>query len=361
MVVRRDKNGKWRYRKVVQLPDGSKTRIFGTPAINTKLEAERAEREHIARTLNPPPKAKEVIRFKTFVQDKWWPTYPKAAGNRHTTVREKEQHLRLHLLPVLGELRLDQVRGEAVDRLFAALLDKGLGAKSRKNVRATLRRILASAVEWDYLDAIPPLPRIKVPDAKFDFFSKEETSQLLAAARGREAHLVLLFALRTGARAGEQLAFEWDDVDWRNGFVVFRRSSTDGRVTPTKSGRERRVPITGELRAALRAHRHLRGPRVFCNEDGSPFSRWQLHERLWTACRRAGLRKVRWHDLRHSFASQLVVEGVPLRQVQAWLGHSTIHMTMRYSHLAPNSGAELIGVLDGATSGRRGNHMATDS
>ena len=73
----------------------------------------------------------------------------------------------------------------------------------------------------------------------------------------------------------------------------------------------------------------------------------QLHERLWTACRRAGLRKVRWHDLRHSFASQLVIAGVPLRQVQDWLGHSTIAMTMRYSHLAPGSGKELIGALEG--------------
>lgn len=77
-------------------------------------------------------------------------------------------------------------------------------------------------------------------------------------------------------------------------------------------------------------------------------SRYQLHERLWTATRRSGLRKVRWHDLRHSFATQLVARGVPLRQVQGWLGHSTIHMTMRYAHLAPHSGADLIAVLDDA-------------
>ena len=72
---------------------------------------------------------------------------------------------------------------------------------------------------------------------------------------------------------------------------------------------------------------------------------WQLHERLWSACRRAGLREIRWHDLRHSFASQLVMKGVPLRQVQDWLGHSTMAMTMRYSHLAPGAG-HAIRVLD---------------
>ncbi len=72
----------------------------------------------------------------------------------------------------------------------------------------------------------------------------------------------------------------------------------------------------------------------------------QLHERLWGACRRAGLREIRWHDLRHSFASQLVTAGVPVRQVQEWLGHSTITMTMRYAHLAPGSGADLIQALE---------------
>jgi site-specific recombinase XerC len=61
---------------------------------------------------------------------------------------------------------------------------------------------------------------------------------------------------------------------------------------------------------------------------------------------RAGLREIRWHDLRHSFASQLVSSSVPIRQVQEWLGHSTITMTMRYSHLAPGSGANLIQALE---------------
>jgi site-specific recombinase XerD len=64
------------------------------------------------------------------------------------------------------------------------------------------------------------------------------------------------------------------------------------------------------------------------------------------ACRRAGLREIRWHDLRHSFASQLAAAGVPLRQVQEWLGHSTINMTVRYAHLAPGSGASLILALE---------------
>jgi hypothetical protein len=90
----------------------------------------------------------------------------------------------------------------------------------------------------------------------------------------------------------------------------------DGIVGPTKSGRERKVPITESLLAALKSIRHARGPRVFCKPDGSMVKIGHLHEKLWGACRRAGLRRIRWHDLRHSFASQLVIAGAPLRQVQ---------------------------------------------
>jgi site-specific recombinase XerD len=104
--------------------------------------------------------------------------------------------------------------------------------------------------------------------------------------------------------------------------------------------------MTVRLGEALRRMKHLLAKLVFCRVDGKPFSLWQLHERLWGACRRAGLREIRWHDLRHSFASQLVSAGVRLRQVQDWLGHSTITMTMRYSHLAPGQGAELIRALE---------------
>jgi site-specific recombinase XerD len=138
--------------------------------------------------------------------------------------------------------------------------------------------------------------------------------------------------------------------------VVFRRSSTNGIVGPTKSGKERKVPLTQSLERALREIRHAKGPRVFCNPDGSPLTLWQLHERLWSACRRAGLRRIRWHDCRHSFASQLIMAGTPLRQVQEWLGHSTITMTMRYAHLAPNAGREFVSALD---SGSYGNLTAT--
>ena len=91
------------------------------------------------------------------------------------------------------------------------------------------------------------------------------------------------------------------------------------------------MPLTGTLEAGLKA---IKAPQrrlaSSVGSDGKPLTLWQLHERLWgSTTSRAELRRIRWHDMRHSFASQLVIAGTPLRQVQEWLGHSTILMTMR--------------------------------
>jgi integrase len=358
----RDRSGKVREFWIVDVdlkhPDGRRGRVRKVAPIQTKRGAEQYERELRQSLLDGTHGRKEEVEleaprltFNEFVEKRWWPTYPSGAGNRPSTIREKEIHLRVHLKPVLGGMLIQDIRGETVMRFLAALRKQGLSDKTVRNVRATLHKIIVSATEWGVLDAVPRLPRVKVADSSFDFLTREETEKLLGVARSPEEYVLLLFAVRTGARAGEQIALEWGDLDWNSRKVILRRSSTRGVVGPTKSGRERKVPLSRELERALRAIRHLRGKLVFCNPDGRPLSLWQLHERIWGACRRAGLRRIRWHDLRHTFASHLVMANVPLRQVQDWMGHSTIMMTMRYSHLAPGT-SDVIDVLDGKVYGQ---------
>lgn len=335
--------------------DGRVERVRKVSPVQNKRGAEEYERQLRAEMLSGRPQRKEVPRFDRFVEDRWLPTYPLAAGNRASTIRVRKDHCRLYLTPALGAKRLDEIKGEIIDRLFADLKSHhDLSPKTIAGVRGTLRRILMSAVEWEILAALPRLPKVKVPEVGFDFFTKEESDKILAAARTPAERLLLMFAIQTGARAGEQIGFQWGDIDWHRGIVIFRRTISAGVVGPTKTGKDRKVPLTAELKAALKAHKHLRGDLVFCRDDGSPLSIWQLHERLDMACRRAQLRRITWHSLRHSFASQLMIAGVPIRVVQEWMGHSTITMTMRYSHLAPNTGADLIAVLES-----NGNQTAT--
>jgi integrase len=129
--------------------------------------------------------------------------------------------------------------------------------------------------------------------------------------------------------------------------VYLKRARTRGETGPTKSGKKREVPLTWTLLAALREIRGTTG-LIFCDAHGRPLRIGQLHECLWRSLERAGLRDVRWHDLRHSFASNLAAKGVPIPQIQKWLGHSTIAMTMRYVQFAPDGNRSLIGALDGA-------------
>jgi integrase len=360
---RRDRKGAvrecWLVDVVFEHADGRIQRVRKVSPVQTKRGAEEYERQVRAELLNPSPEVKEVPTFEKFVDERWWPVYPEGEGNRLSTIVEKEGHLRLHLKPAFAKLRLDAIGKEQIAQFYASLKKKGLSEKSRKNIGGTLRTILGSAVEWDVIERLPKFPRIKVPDAPWDFYTREETELLLSKARTAEERALLLFPFRTGARAGEQIAFQWGDIDWHNRLVIIRRSSSLGTVGPTKSGKERKIPMTTDLEAALKGIKHLRSQLVFCNEDGRPLSKWQLHERLWGTARRAGLRKIRWHDTRHSFASQLVMAGVPIPQVQQWMGHSTIAMTMRYAHLAPGSGAQHIKVLDGTGQRANGNLTAT--
>jgi hypothetical protein len=265
MPVRRDDNGRWRYQKVVRLPDGRKVRVSGTPTLNTKLEAEREEREHIRRVIEGKQR-KEVPTLTKFVEGPggWLETYPIAVGNRPSSIREKEIHWRFHIKPALGHKRMDEIKREALAAFFSKVRQSGrrgrnkqdgrtLSSKSVKNVRTTLRRILMSAVEWEVLDPMPILPKVKVSDSPWDFLTREETAILLDAVPDPERRTLLLFAIRTGARAGEQIALEWGASrakfaagDESGSFQPFRRSGgprhrgAPGSARRLRSGSHRR-------------------------------------------------------------------------------------------------------------------------
>jgi integrase len=332
----------------VRHPGGPRERARKVSPIQTKRAAEDYERRLRAALLDPKRALSAAPTFRAFVEQTWWPTYPAAAGNRPTTVREKGIHLRVHLLPTFGALRLDQIDARAIDLFLADLREtKHLSPKSCVNILTTLRRILASAVEWGQLGAIPKMRRLRVPEAPFDFLTREESTRFVAAARDPQERALLLFALHTGARAGEELAVTWSDLE--GVAVVFRRSTTRGVTGPTKSGRERSVPVTRVLAEALETLRRERregSALIFQSSQGNALGLSALHACLHQASARAGIRRIRWHDLRHTFASTLAMAGVPVPQIQKFLGHASIGQTLRYAHLAPTAAPSFLGVLD---------------
>jgi len=265
----------------------------------------------------------------------WFKTYA-MPRLKPSTLRNYVQRYEHHLQPAIGNIAIDTINARVFDRLAASLLGKGLHPKSVNNVLGVLRRMLMSAVEWGHLPALPLVKWLKMPPARFDFLSPLEADALSKATTRAPWHLMVLTALHTGLRLGELVALRWADIDLERGQLCVRRSCTRGIETSPKNNRIRFVPLTTELRQAFeRVPTAERGEHVF-EVLGTPVTQAMAWRALQTARKRAGLRHVGWHVLRHTFASHLVSENVPLVAVQALLGHSDIKMTQRYAHVAPS-------------------------
>jgi integrase len=257
---------------------------------------------------------------------------------------------------VFGEMRLDPVRRHEVETLKAEKLEAGLSRKRVNNILACLGKILRYAHEIEELESVPKIELLKLEPQKFDFLTFEEFERLLEAVKGdAERRVIFLVGGEAGLRQGEIITFEWDDIDLVAKTLTVRRSDWRGIIGSPKSGRDRKIPLTKRLAAALRAHRHLKSERVFCQPDGKPVTRSAVESALWYGCKRAGLRHVGSHALRHSFCSHLAMRGAPPKAIQELAGHSTLTMTLRYVHLAPSQLREAIELLDFvATDGQRG-------
>ncbi|MCL6622894.1 MAG: site-specific integrase, partial [Syntrophobacterales bacterium] len=142
-------------------------------------------------------------------------------------------------------------------------------------------------------------------------------------------------ALHTGMRKGELLNLRWDQI--RDGFIY---------LTETKSGKARQIPVSDRAAQVLRElqiRNQWKSPYVFIGPNGKRLG--DVKKSFNAACRRAGLEDFRFHDLRHTFASHLVMRGANLKAVQRLLGHSDSKMTDRYSHLSPNHLKESVNLL----------------
>ena len=149
----------------------------------------------------------------------------------------------------------------------------------------------------------------------------------------------------SGLRLGELLALSWTDVDLSAGRLLVRHAVARGVIGTPKSGRSREVALSNQASTVLEGHPR-RSTFVFSAPDGTMLTKDSTKAPLRNALRRAKLRHIGWHVLRHTFASHLVMRGAPLKAVQELLGHSTIEMTMRYAHLSPDARRDAVRLLD---------------
>ncbi len=361
MAVRRE-HGRWRYRVTVTLPDVEKMRIGGTPNIDTKDAARIAERDHILRVLNPPApthERKEVPTFGEFAEE-YMEGYVKAS-NKPSEQATKRGILAKHLSPRFGDMRLDEIGVREVDALRAAVME-GRNPRTVNHITGLLVRVLRYAAEAGVIDRAPRIRPIKVMPSPFDFLAFEEFDRLCQAAEDEPMVLAAIVAAgHAGLRRGELIALRWEDIDLKatTPQLTVRWSSWKGHLTSPKGGRARKVPLSDRLTRALKRCRHL-NPTVFCREDGSPWTWEAMRWSLPRACKRAGLRVIGWHALRHTFCSHLAMRGATPKAIQELAGHADLTTTMRYMHLSPGALVTSISLLDLPAGRGRGEGVAKE-
>lgn len=329
----------------IRFPDGRRLRERRVSPVQTKRGAEAYERQLREEMMNPTAHApqQEVPTLEKF-SDEFLTNYA-VVNNKPSEVRMKRSVYKHHLLPMFGKRKLDEIGPRQIEAYKARKLADGLSKATVNNHLTMLRKTLNVAQEWGVVEHVPKFVWLKLPKPEFDFLDFEESDRLIAGADDAWRPFVVT-ALRTGLRLGELMGLRWDDVDLKKGMLVVRQSVWRGKAGTPKSGRTREIPLSDQARAALSAHRHRKGELVFCDEIGAYLTEGACKWPLIRACKRAGLRKVGWHTLRHTFASQLVMRGVPLKAVQELLGHATMEMTMRYAHLSPEVRRDAVMVLD---------------
>lgn len=248
--------------------------------------------------------------------------------------------LKNHLLPCFSALPLREMRIERANQLIRKLAAQGKEAKAINNIVGVLQSIMNDAVQWEYLAYNPlrALKPMKETQREFAYWSPSEIRQFLRANYRDPLYPLYVVALNTGARRGELCGLKWDRVDFvTNQISLTRNLNRYGLHESTKSGKKRVIPINPEVRQVLEPlwKRQL-GPFVFCREDGSPVDVHHLPRRFVKAQAKAGFTSpIRWHDMRHTFASNFMMNGGNIYDLQKILGHSSLEMTQRYAHLSP--------------------------
>ena len=323
----------------------------------TRKEAEKQERRWRHELENPPERSAEQRKedtrkraaFSGFAkhwlelrQADWKPSY----------TRTTEQIVRVHLAPFFGHADLRDIGVEKVEQYKGVALSK-VAAKTVNNHLGVLGSLFSAATRWGYCEVNPVriVSRVRTPPNEFRFWEKDDSEAFLAVVLEQEPqwHPLFFCALHTGLRAGELFALTWADVDFRTNRLHVRRSWTHGHLGTPKSGRQRSIPLSDDLREVLLALKGCKGKGkrlVFEAPRGGYLNRDMVKHVLWRGIERAEVERVTFHELRHSFASQLVIGGAPIKVVQELLGHADIKMTMRYAHLGPDTSAEYVQILN---------------
>jgi len=352
MLEVRASGGKTFYQRYTDSHGRERQFKIGPADVITLEQARRHARTIFAHAVlgdDPQARRRELRATPTlneFVRERYLPHVKSYKRSWQTD----ETVLRIHILPVLGALAVDEITNEAIAEIMRAMRADGYASGTTNRVLILIRFLFNLGRKWKIpgMSQNPTLGLSTAPDVHRDrFLTSEETQRLLvaiAADENRTAAQAITLLLLTGARRNEITQARWDYVNFDKRALL---------VPLSKSGKPRTIALNEQALDLLRAVPRIAGnPYVFPSEvTGRPCASLYFP---WDRIRqRAGLYSVRLHDLRHSFASFLVNQGISLYVVQGLLGHSHARTTQRYAHLAQQTlldAAQVVGTIVGGTS-----------
>lgn len=272
------------------------------------------------------------IPFKKYVSE--YTDYSKA--NKAPTTIHREKAIYANLIPLFGDTYLFAITSKQVEKYKAQRLNENAKPRTINRELSCFRHMMNKAIEWSYISENPlkGVKRLKEPPGRLRFLEPPEIDALLSEC---SAHLrpIVVTALNTGMRLREILNLKWPDISMAHRTV---------RVEKTKNNERRIIPMNENLyRELAKLDPSPDRGYIFCRKDGKPYT--EIYVGFKSACKRAGISDFTFHDLRHTFASHLVMAGVNLRAVQELLGHKDIKMTARYSHLSRQHLQHAVGLL----------------
>jgi integrase len=320
-----------------------KRRWITMPKGTTKKKAKEKLREiedKLKRGVFLPEK--RIPLFKKVAND--WLEYKKP-NIRNSTWRKYEGYLNNHFDDLL-RLKVNRINTARVEKFITKKQLHGMNLSTLRKIIVTFNQIMNYAVRHQYISYNPvrdaERPRDNGMEEKpaIRILPPSEVKSFLDAENNQKYKTLFMLAITSGARQGELLGLKWKDVDWRNNQIHIQRTFNEGAwYRPKSKASKRKIDLGPEMMSALRKWKLACRPSdldlVFPNEAGNPINHSNmLWRHFFPALRKAGIKRIRFHDLRHTYASLLIEQGENVKYIQIQMGHSSPTVTLNvYSHL----------------------------
>lgn len=295
-----------------------------------------------------------------------WMNVTVPATCKRSTVVDYESILRNHVLPRFGKYPVNEINRQMVKTFLMKKVNQGYSSSTVTHIKNAVSGVLNHAVDDEVITVNPShsvgkIFRKNSRRIKINPLNKDELAFLLATLKQGYPQLYPFFltSARTGMRLGEVLALQWGDIDFDDRFITVQRGFSRGKIETPKNDLNRKVDMSLQLAETLKDFKHVmkretlkkgwkKLPKwVFVNEEGNPYYEVYVRRLFYKVLEEAGLRKIRIHDLRHTYASLRISKGDNIADVSNQLGHHSVKFTMDiYYHWIPGGNKSEVDGLD---------------